>query len=166
MDIFTVTRGHIKLLEAVEINWNDTEAGAPGLDPKQPYGSTSVFADIAEILDWQVPAEEGAARAALQRDADQLHREMQTVLQIMCDTLALQPGEYQRIEDTWHPFRPFEDDDADENVRRLDELINIFAATPGEGPRLAYGLTLLRTQLSLGVDPDFEALADIPGAHD
>ena len=40
------------------VTWDDWEFGAPGIDPKRPYGNSNVFADIAEILG--VPVSEWA----------------------------------------------------------------------------------------------------------
>jgi hypothetical protein len=48
--LFTVTEGHLKLLQHLNIGWDDCEFGAPCVDPKRPYGNSSVYIDIAEIL--------------------------------------------------------------------------------------------------------------------
>jgi hypothetical protein len=47
---FTVTEDHLKLLRRAYIGWDDCEFGAPGIDPKRPYGNSDVIGDIAEIL--------------------------------------------------------------------------------------------------------------------
>lgn len=48
---FTVTDEHLRLLRRAYITWDDAEFGAPGIDPKRPYGNSNVYGDIAEILD-------------------------------------------------------------------------------------------------------------------
>jgi hypothetical protein len=48
---FTVTDEHLKLLRRTNVGWEDGEFGAPSIDCKRPYGNSSVYNDIAEILD-------------------------------------------------------------------------------------------------------------------
>lgn len=48
---FTVTDEHLRLLRRTHVSWDSAEFGAPGLDPKLPYGNSNVFGDIAEILE-------------------------------------------------------------------------------------------------------------------
>jgi len=48
---FTVTDEHLRLLRRACVWWDELEFGAPGIDPKRPYGNSNVFADIAEILE-------------------------------------------------------------------------------------------------------------------
>ena len=46
-----LTRDHIKLLQAAEWRWIDCEFGAPGIDPKRPFGfSGGYYFDMADIL--------------------------------------------------------------------------------------------------------------------
>src|SRR3989304_4564435 len=49
-DGFTVTEEHIKLLKHMNVWWDGTEHGAPGISPKRPYGNSDVYEDIADIL--------------------------------------------------------------------------------------------------------------------
>ena len=83
--IFEVTEEHLKLLKHSHIMWRASEYGAPMIDPKRPYGNTSVESDIAEILGWD---EEDSQRA------EKLHRELETVLQIVLVTQTFEPGLY------------------------------------------------------------------------
>ena len=83
--IFEVTEDHLKLLKHSHVMWRASEYGAPMIDPKRPYGNTSVESDIAEILGWD---KEDSQRA------EKLHRELETVLQIVLVTQTFEPGLY------------------------------------------------------------------------
>jgi hypothetical protein len=52
---FAVTEDHLKLLRhAWADSWHDSEevyGGAPGINPKKPYGNSWIEHDIADILD-------------------------------------------------------------------------------------------------------------------
>ncbi len=48
---FELTETHLKLIKRMTIHYNDScEFGAPEVDPKRPYGNSSVYYDIGEIL--------------------------------------------------------------------------------------------------------------------
>lgn len=49
-DTFEITHDHITLLQAAEWEYNDCEFGAPAIDPKRPYGNSSVELDLVERL--------------------------------------------------------------------------------------------------------------------
>ena len=83
--IFEVTEDHLKLLKHSHIMWRASEYGAPMIDPKRPYGNSSVESDIAEILEWGKYDNERA---------EKIHRELETVLQIVLVTQTFQPGLY------------------------------------------------------------------------
>jgi hypothetical protein len=83
--IFEVTEEHLKLLKHSHVMWRASEYGAPMIDPKRPYGNTSVESDIAEILGWD---KEDSQRA------EKIHRELETVLQIVLVTQTFEPGLY------------------------------------------------------------------------
>ena len=83
--IFEVTEDHLKLLKHSHIIWRASEYGAPAIDPKRPYGNSSVESDIAEILEWD---KEDSQRA------EKIHRELETVLQIVLVTQTFEPGLY------------------------------------------------------------------------
>lgn len=96
--IFVLTEAHIALLRRAYVGWDDCEYGAPAIDCKRPYGNSNVAGDIAEILGWDVDADEGLTRA--QRDrASTLHAETQTALQVILATGAMKPGSYRRTEE-------------------------------------------------------------------
>ncbi len=96
---FTVTGEHLRLLRRACISWDDAEFGAPGINPKRPYGNSNVFADIAEILgvpdsEWMDACEEPTP------DAEwrflRLHVETAIALQIGLATGEFRPGQYVR----------------------------------------------------------------------
>jgi hypothetical protein len=101
---FTVTDEHLRLLRRAYISWDETEFGAPGMNPKRPYGNSNVFADIAEILgvpdsEWMDADEEPTL------DAEwrflRLHVETAIVLQIGLATGEFRAGRYVRGNE-WH----------------------------------------------------------------
>jgi len=48
---FELTDQHLKLIRRMTVKYNDyCEFGAPEIDPKRPYGNSSVYYDIGEIL--------------------------------------------------------------------------------------------------------------------
>lgn len=91
---FTVTADHITLLRHMYVGWQDCETGAPEIDPKRPYGNSSVAYDVAELLGWPMDNREltGEQRAR----ALILHRETTTALQIVLMLGTFEPGDYRR----------------------------------------------------------------------
>lgn len=103
---FSVTEDHIKLLKSMYIGWQDCEFGAPEVDPKRPYGNSDVYHDIAEILDWPYnrnPETYEYTDLAIKK-MDKIHREMETVLQILVSNCSIRPGTYEAKEfsNDWH----------------------------------------------------------------
>lgn len=84
MKIFEFTEQHAKLLKNMYVGWQDCEFGAPEIDPKRPYGNSSVELDLAEIL--EVPIVEWDVNeipeSTLKR-LNQLHKETEIALQIL-----------------------------------------------------------------------------------
>lgn len=89
---FTLTTEHVALLRAMNVGWQDCETGAPEIDPKRPYGNSSVELDVAEILGWEVD-EDGLTDEQHDRAAT-LHRETQTALQVVLHAGSFEPGDY------------------------------------------------------------------------
>jgi hypothetical protein len=96
---FTVTDEHLRLLRCAQVSWIEIEFGAPGINPKRPYGNSNVFADIAEIS--CVPQSEWVdAEGELTADAEwrlvRLHVETAIALQIGLATGEFRAGQYVR----------------------------------------------------------------------
>ena len=97
--ILTITEDHIKLLRAAYIDWEDCEFGAPAIDCKRPYGNSSVYYDIAEILDIDPDAEEDFTDEQ-ESYMGKTHRELQYVLQIFIQSGELSQGVWKKVSGT------------------------------------------------------------------
>lgn len=109
---FTMTEDHRKLLRRMCVQWHACETGAPEVDPKRPYGNSSVSIDVAEILGWSVPNEERLSgceyerqSADLESRAAAIHVETVVALQILVSTGQDAPGKYVR-ESIFKPWEP------------------------------------------------------------
>ena len=95
-EIFVVTEDHIKLLKRMYVSWDDCEYGAPGINPKRPYGNSDVANDIAEILEWNTSQDDYELPEEYCIAAEKIHREMQIALQILVNQLQISPGVYRK----------------------------------------------------------------------
>jgi len=98
-DTFEVKEDHLKLLRNAYVWWDDAEFGAPGINPKRPYGNSYVIEDIAKILGisdnkrheddepYYLPEDEARM--------NQLHKETEIVLQIILATGIFETGVYE-----------------------------------------------------------------------
>lgn len=121
---FTLTEQHVALLRRMYVGWQDCESGAPEIDPKRPYGSSSVFIDLADILDpagWDTATQAGddaldAYEAAHKDEYWALHYQTQQALQIVLRTGGMTPGIYEadRYRQDWAYVGPAEATDAAE----------------------------------------------------
>lgn len=99
---FEVRGDHLDLLDHIWFGYNDwTEFGAPEVDPKRPYGNSSVYEDIGEILGIEPGSEPDryGDREFTQEQKDymlQTHKEMQHVLQILASTRSIEVGKYEK----------------------------------------------------------------------
>ena len=93
MNEFEVTENHIKLIRKMYVNWCEFEFGAPTINPKRPYGNSSVVYDIAEIIG--IPPDEVDEN---KDDLINLHRECETALQIVLNTGSFEPGIYELVD--------------------------------------------------------------------
>lgn len=97
-DTFRILPEHLTLLRNMYWRWDDTEFGAPAVDSKRPYGNSSVYSDLAEILG--VKGEDtsnGYEELTEEQEAYlwKLHRETETVLEILISSGMMHPGLYQ-----------------------------------------------------------------------
>jgi hypothetical protein len=96
---FRVLPEHLTLLRNMYWRWDDCEFGAPAVDSKRPYGNSSVYLDLAEILG--VKGEDASSGyEELTREQEEylwkLHRETETVLAILISSGIMQPGLYKK----------------------------------------------------------------------
>lgn len=89
-DEFLVTYDHIQLLLNSYVYWDDCEFGAPGIDPKRPFGNSDVEKDYEEItgktFDYRV------------------YKQLETCLQILIDNLSIHAGlyRYDKEDNRWY----------------------------------------------------------------
>ena len=105
--IFELTEDHIKLLRSAYVTWCYEEWGAPQIDPKRPYGDSSIARDVAEILGWELEGEEDGEPALSDRQhtrALELHEQTEVALQIVLRTGSFEPGlhEASKYGQDWH----------------------------------------------------------------
>lgn len=68
----------------MHVQWHTAEFGAPEIDPKRPYGDSSVLENIREITGMESANDEWCR---------QLHREMEAVLSVWLRYGELSPGD-------------------------------------------------------------------------
>lgn len=95
---FVLTDQHLTLLRAADVQWDETEFGAPAIDPKRPYGNGDVVGDMARLLGVELP--EDAGSIVVTQELTRLHAETKTALQIVLGTGRFEPGTYVRSH-TW-----------------------------------------------------------------
>lgn len=98
---FELTENHIKLLNKANIIWNDAENGAPAIDSKRPYGSSSMLLDASKILRRKnIPVEKGIKGFDRQEFIDSkiidIHYETRTALEIILSTRSFETGIYEK----------------------------------------------------------------------
>ena len=82
------------------VEWDNCEFGAPGIDPKRPYGNSDVIDDMARII--KLPKkgnydyEEECWNKKASDKLKDLHRQMQVALQIILSCQSFKPGLYKR----------------------------------------------------------------------
>ncbi|MFW6119396.1 MAG: hypothetical protein ACOC80_00620 [Petrotogales bacterium] len=129
---FEVKKEHLLLLQRMNVGWSNCEFGAPEVDPKRPYGNSSVEQDILEIIGlkelkegiyefmlfgkkWLLRGEdkyniylEGADEEKLCEELIKLHKETEIALQICLATKAFKEGLYEADEysSDWEEVKP------------------------------------------------------------
>lgn len=105
--IFEIKPVHLKLLQKMFVGWQDCETGAPEIDPKRPYGNSDVVQDMHYILTGSYLDEDELEEKGLSYDDEldklhelyiPLHREMDTVLQIVLHTMSFETGIYEKAD--------------------------------------------------------------------
>lgn len=93
---FTLSEEHIKLLRHMYVGWQQIEFGAPEINPNRPYGNSDALEDIAKILGHTSPNDIAEPHLSRERSVwlEELHHEMETVLQILLLHGNIRPGEY------------------------------------------------------------------------
>lgn len=84
-ETFTITKEHLVLAQNMYVGWFGAEYGAPTINPKRPYGNSDVEEDVHELLG-NIP------------NVEELHKQMETALQIFLCTLSFQEGTYVKKE--------------------------------------------------------------------
>lgn len=96
---FALTNDHLKLLRRFYVGWQDCEYGAPEIDPKRPYGNSSVEHDIHEILTGESVGMTDSKRDDLtEKESERyskLHKETQEALQIVLSTMGFKLWKYE-----------------------------------------------------------------------
>ena len=93
---FTLTLAHLKLLRQANIQWIDLEWGAPGIDPKRPYGNSDCEMSIAEILGWPLVVTRAGADITPEQSAkaQELHKQMKDALAVFLRCATMLPGDF------------------------------------------------------------------------
>jgi hypothetical protein len=80
-------------LKSANVRWDDCEFGAPAIDSKRPYGNSSVFHDIGEILG--LKSNKAYEFSNEQEDyMMKIHKETETVLEIILSSGKMEVGTY------------------------------------------------------------------------
>lgn len=92
---FTITEDHLKLLRHAYTSWYSAEYGAPTIDPKRPYGDSNVHRSMVKALGWPTHEDQdGDYPKEITDKLDQLHQDLETVLQIIFRNLSVKTGTY------------------------------------------------------------------------
>jgi len=99
-----LTEQHITLLRNACVYWEDCETGAPGIDPKRPYGNSGVASDVAELLGLESARCPHCDEPLSERDDAALlaiHRQTEFALAVILKCHDVKPGLYERRGDQW-----------------------------------------------------------------
>ena len=107
MERFVLKKEHILLLKQAVVRWEDCEYGAPSIDCKRPYGTSSVEESIAEIIGDESDACPHCGESLDTESSEnykQLHKETETALSILLQHGNVPLGEYQK--DGYSEWKP------------------------------------------------------------
>lgn len=94
-ETFHLKRDHIRLLENINICWNNEEYGAPKVDNDQPLGysiSGSIGSELLNYLDIDARNKEDVD------DAKQIYNELDTAMQIVLSNKTFDTGVFEKDE--------------------------------------------------------------------
>ena len=97
MEQFELKPEHLKLLKAMEQQWQECDAGAPSFNSKRPFGNSAVEQDIANLLGITREGEDGGLSEKQYTDLYKLYRGTQETLQIIISQVneaIIKPGVY------------------------------------------------------------------------
>lgn len=101
-----ICKAHLDLLARANVGWEASEFGAPGLDPKRPYGNSDVYRDLGEIVGVRPPVGEDEHTDEQRAVLRAVHEQMRDVLQILvrrpCAGLAA--GQVYERAAAWEPW--------------------------------------------------------------
>jgi hypothetical protein len=100
---FELREEHLKLLQRANIQWNEGELSAPGLDTKRPFGNSDHYRDIAHILEFK--PKDGDEFSAKQIEAmESLYGQLDLALEVVLRLRTFVPGLYEsdkHMQDIW-----------------------------------------------------------------
>ena len=100
MKQFEMKQGHLDLLQRMYVNWGDGYDGAPEINCKRPYGNSSPFWDVAEILGYPTDEWKGFdVPEDVLRECRKMHEETETALQIVLCTMTFRTGTYEMTDE-------------------------------------------------------------------
>lgn len=106
---FTITDEHLKLVSNLQLTWDYNKVEAPAFDAEKPYGSNDLYRRMIKILNWKVEvmlnneafdyfSNNDELPKALKDKLYNLHRELETVIEICIRRLSFETGTYQTEE--------------------------------------------------------------------
>lgn len=116
---FEITEDHLKLMDEFVVGWNPAETGAPEIDPKRPYGNTSVENDMVKILgmeelkpgvyrftidgeEYILKGDKKGNNISFEHDSElvdklmEIHKETETALEICLERQEFETGKFEK----------------------------------------------------------------------
>ncbi len=98
MEKFTLTQEHLKLIQRMNIRFeDDTYDGAPAVDIKRPYGNSDVMSDVAEIIGIEKAEDDCGEKywpKGTRERCEKIHKETAKALQVCLAAQSFEAGEY------------------------------------------------------------------------
>ena len=98
---FELTKDHLKLLRGAYVIWDNTEHGAPAINPSRPYGTVDIIGDMERVLELEPLTYHPDALALL-------HRQTAVALQIVLKTGKYKAAKYRadKYTQNWKEYNP------------------------------------------------------------